>query len=60
MEGSIDGFDLELSTWEMFTTRLEAELEVTYPVLRRRVEYLSINKTDPLRQGSPQWPASTG
>ena len=47
----LDSFDFKLSTREMFTRRLEAELEVTYPVLRRRVEYLSINKTDPLRQG---------
>ena len=35
----------------MFCRRLDEELEVTYPVLRRRVEFLSLNKTDPLRQG---------
>ena len=47
----MDSFDFELYTWDQFTRRLEAELKVTYPVLRRRVDFMSLPKTDPLTHG---------
>ena len=47
----MDNFDFELASWDQFTRRLEAELEVTFPILRRRVDFLSLPKSDPLRQG---------
>ena len=44
-------FNFEFSTWKDFSARLEAELEVTFPTLRRRVDFLSLPKADPLRHG---------
>ena len=47
----LSNFHWQRGTWDQLRQRMQQELEIYFPLLRRRVEFLHLPKTDPLRSG---------